>query len=106
MQKTNDAQSVMDVVDKFCWNDHWMMHVGDEKGKILSDQVKSKNPNNVFELGTYCGYSTIRIAMNLNYHGKVYSIDPNQNTTDIIAKKLIEKAGLENKVVFSCRIFR
>jgi len=98
--KTGDAQSVIDTIDKFCWNFHWMMHVGDEKGKILSDEVKKSKPLNVLELGTYCGYSTIRIAMNIPDNGKVYTIDPNRNLIESVTKKLIEKAGLSNKVVF------
>jgi len=37
--KKGNAKSVMDSIDKFCWDDNWMMNIGDVKGKILDKAV-------------------------------------------------------------------
>jgi len=97
---TNNPQSVIDTIDSFCWNNHWMMHIGDEKGTILSNEVVAAKPMNVLELGTYCGYSAVRIAMNLPFPGKLYTIDPNKSLVDSVTKQIVDKAGLSGKVVF------
>src|SRR5208283_2904884 len=67
---------------------------------ILSKSVATNQPQKVLELGTYCGYSTIRIAMNLPANGVVYTIDPNKDLINSVTKKIVEKAGLLDKVVF------
>ena len=52
----------MTTIDKFCWEEKWMMNVGDVKGKILDDAVNQTKPMKALELGTYCGYSSVRIG--------------------------------------------
>jgi catechol O-methyltransferase len=97
----DNPDSVIEWANKFCWNNHWMMHVGDEKGKILEFEVKNKNPKNVLELGSYCGYSTILILKNMSDPiSKVYSIDPDIYTRENITKPLLQKAGLLDRVIF------
>mmetsp|Transcript_15970 Transcript_15970/g.22752 ORF Transcript_15970/g.22752 Transcript_15970/m.22752 type:complete len:308 (-) Transcript_15970:194-1117(-) len=70
------TETVLKAIDTFCYNRHWMMHVGPEKAKILSnslqDRIDRVNKNNNFlcvELGTYCGYSSIVMgdAMRRNF---------------------------------------
>lgn len=39
-----DPESVLETIDKYCWDNHWMMHIGDEKGKILDAEVKKAQP--------------------------------------------------------------
>lgn len=65
----------------------------------MEDVIKECKPTICVELGTYCSYSTIRIARNLPENGKVYTIDPNEYTSSI-AKQLVKKAGLESIVFF------
>jgi len=92
----NDPDSVIKVVDEFCWNNHWMMHVGDVKGKIVDSVLKEANPTTILELGTYCGYSAVRMARCLSPGGKLYTIDPFLQPA---AKVLIDKAGYSDRVV-------
>lgn len=97
----NDPQSVINAIDDFCWNHHWMMHVGDEKGKILGETVKKCQPLNVLELGTYCGYSMLRMLTNMdNPESKVYTIDPDIKTVTDVTTPILRKAGLLDRVVF------
>jgi len=70
-----------------------------KKGLILDKEIKTKQPKLVLELGTYCGYSMTRIARLLASDARVFSIDPNKETSDI-AKQIVEHAGLSDKVVF------
>lgn len=98
---TGDIDSVISTIDDFCWNNHWMMHVGNEKGAIVEKAIFVTNPENVLELGTYCGYSCLRILRNMTKVGsKVYTIDPNQETVEKIAKPILKKAGVLERVIF------
>lgn len=48
------------------------------------------------ELGSYIGYSAIRIARKLPPGGKLYGIDPNEIHVRI-AREMIQHAGLSDK---------
>lgn len=73
--------------------------MGDKKGAILDAEVRKKQPKVAVELGSYCGYSALRIARNLPPGGHLYSIDINP-LHSAIATKIIEFAGLKDKVTF------
>ena len=71
--KMRQADDVLYSIDKFCFQRHWMMHIGQEKGKVLetflsqcfeaSETNKEQHSDFVcVELGTYCGYSSIWLA--------------------------------------------
>lgn len=99
--ESNNISSVIRTIDDFCWNNHWMMHVGDEKGVIVEKAILERDPMNVLELGTYCGYSCLRILRNMNKKGsKVYTIDPNTELVNSITKQILDKAGVLDRVVF------
>ncbi len=49
------------------------------------------------ELGTYIGYSAIRIAQQLPSDGKLYSMDPDETHVQL-AKQIIDHAGVSHKV--------
>lgn len=63
------SKQILKLIDDFCLNRHWMMHVGPKKGSILLDELekslydyKRQRSFVVVELGTYCGYSAILMA--------------------------------------------
>jgi catechol O-methyltransferase len=92
----NDPISILKTIDDYCWK-HWMMHVGDRKGLILDNEVEKKQPLNVLELGTYCGYSAIRMANLMPENGHIYSLEINEQYAEI-AREIIEFAGMTNKI--------
>ncbi|XP_053172480.1 catechol O-methyltransferase B [Scomber japonicus] len=92
-----DPRSVVQAIDQFCRHKEWAMNVGDEKGCILDSVVSEINPATVLELGTYCGYSTVRIASLLPPHAKLITLEFNPNYA-AIARQVIAWAGLEDKV--------
>ena len=89
-----DPQSVLNAIDNYCWKKgNWMANTGDRKGKVLDNAVSWKKPMKALELGSYCGYSSIRIARLLPKGAKLYSLEVNKKWSDI-AKELAELAGL------------
>jgi hypothetical protein len=67
------STTVFHLIDDFCWNRQWMMHMGLQKADVVINYALEKSiqlyrhhekrqPFIVMELGTYCGYSTIMIA--------------------------------------------
>lgn len=66
-------------------------------GCILDSVVSEVNPSTVLELGTYCGYSTVRIASLLPPHAKLITLEFNPDFA-VIARQVIAWAGLQDKV--------
>ncbi|KAF7240801.1 Catechol O-methyltransferase [Varanus komodoensis] len=93
-----DPESVLDCIDKYCSKNEWAMNVGDEKGLILDKIVEEIDPSIVLELGTYCGYSAIRIARLLKPKARLLTVENNAEFVPI-AKEIIEIAGLSDKVL-------
>uniref|UniRef100_A0A1A8KFT0 catechol O-methyltransferase n=5 Tax=Nothobranchius TaxID=28779 RepID=A0A1A8KFT0_NOTKU len=92
-----DPRSVVKAIDQFCRQKEWAMNIGDEKGCILDSVVSEVNPATVLELGTYCGYSTVRIASQLPPHAKIITLEFNpQNAA--VARQIIAWAGLGEKI--------
>ncbi|XP_078524055.1 catechol O-methyltransferase-like isoform X1 [Lissotriton helveticus] len=94
-----DPQSVLDTIDKYCYEKEWAMNVGDEKGSILDKILVETNPSMCLELGAYCGYSAVRIAQLLKPGSRLISVDINAANL-VVAKQTVEHAGLQDKVQF------
>jgi catechol O-methyltransferase len=60
--RRGDPEDVIWVIDEFCMNRSVMINVGDEKGEILDRAVRRASPQLLLELGTYCGYSALRMG--------------------------------------------
>ena len=61
--RRGDAADVIRVIDEFCYNESFLINVGDEKGAILDAAIRRAKPRRVLELGAYCGYSALRMAV-------------------------------------------
>ena len=109
-KEQNRRQIVLQAIDDFCFERHWMMHVGPDKGSILQDFIRDQimqqdrqklnHTYHIVELGTYCGYSTIRIADTLLQHHDripkfhIHTVDVNAQSQSV-ARQLIALAGIE-----------
>src|SRR5687767_11332981 len=60
--RRGDPDDVIRTIDEFAYKKAFLINVGDEKGKILDDAVRLAKPKHILELGTYCGYSSLRMA--------------------------------------------
>lgn len=93
-----NPDSVLKAIDKFATNEQFMMNVGEEKGSLLDRTIVDTKAANILELGTYCGYSAIRIARLIQENnGHLVTIEKNPKYAKI-AKALIEHAGLTERV--------
>ena len=66
-------------------------------GSILDSVVCEVAPNTVLELGTYCGYSTVRIASQLPPGARLLTLEFNPSYA-AVARQIIAWAGLEERV--------
>uniref|UniRef100_A0A8C5M4B2 Catechol O-methyltransferase n=1 Tax=Leptobrachium leishanense TaxID=445787 RepID=A0A8C5M4B2_9ANUR len=93
-----DPQSVVDSIDQYCSQKEWAMNVGDEKGLILDQIVKETDPSILLELGTYCGYSAIRIARLLKPGARLLTVEINP-VHAAVAKQMVDFAGVQDKIL-------
>ena len=60
--RAGDIDDVIATIDKFAYDKSILINVGDEKGELLDAAVRRAETTLALELGTYCGYSALRIA--------------------------------------------
>lgn len=94
-----DTDSVMKAMDSF-WAHTFAMAGTDSwsvRGDLLDKVMKEKRPDRCLEIGTYCGYSALRMARHLPDGGVLVSIEVDPLFA-AIATKIVEHAGLASKV--------
>ena len=92
-----DLDDVIRVIDEFCYQRSIMMNVGDEKGEILDRAVRQAQPRRILELGTYCGYSALRMARVMPEDGRLVSVEFLEANADI-ARRVWRHAGVSDRV--------
>jgi catechol O-methyltransferase len=92
-----DLDDVIGTIDRFCYEQSFMINVGDEKGEILDNAVRRSDPQLVLELGTYCGYSALRIARAMRAEARVVSIEFNSANAGI-ARRIWDHAGVGDRL--------
>jgi catechol O-methyltransferase len=95
--RPGDLDDAIRVIDEFCATRSVMMNVGDEKGEILDDAVRRVAPRLLLELGTYCGYSGLRIARVMPADARFYSIEFLPANADI-ARRIWAHAGVGDRL--------
>lgn len=73
------------------------MMVGLLEGQFLGTLVRSTRARRVLELGTFTGYSSISMALELPAHGELITCDVNEETTEI-ARRYAQEAGVADKI--------
>ncbi len=71
---------------------------GHYQGKFLEMLSFMLRPRQILEIGTFTGYSAICLARGLSEHGKLHTIDKNDEVR-AFASAWITRAGLEKKIV-------
>src|SRR5947209_3132178 len=95
--RRGDLDDVIRTIDKFCYEQSFMINVGDEKGEILDAAVRRTTPQLVLELGTYCGYSALRVARQLGDGARLVSIEFNADNA-AIARRIWDHAGVGDRL--------
>jgi catechol O-methyltransferase len=94
--RRGDAADAIRVIDEYAYNKSFLINVGDEKGRILDEAVGRAKPSRILELGTYCGYSSLRMAVAAP-SAKIISIEFSPANAGI-ARRIHEHAGVSSRV--------
>jgi caffeoyl-CoA O-methyltransferase len=73
------------------------MMVGPLEGQFLGWLVWLSGVRRVLEIGTFTGYSSISMALNLPPQGRIVSLDVNEETT-AVARRYAEEAGVADRI--------
>jgi caffeoyl-CoA O-methyltransferase len=73
------------------------MMVGPLEGPFLGWLVWLSQACAILEIGTFTGYSSISMALNLPPGGKITSLDVNEETT-AVARRYAEEAGVADRI--------
>ena len=95
--RPGDLGDTIRVIDDFCLTRSAMMNVGDEKGEILDRALQRASPVLLLELGTYCGYSGLRMARVMPANARLYSIEFSPANADI-ARRIWTHAGVGDRL--------
>jgi caffeoyl-CoA O-methyltransferase len=73
------------------------MMVGPLEGQFLGWLVWLSGARRILEIGTFTGYSSISMAINLPEGGRIVSLDVNEETT-AVARRYAEEAGVADRI--------
>jgi catechol O-methyltransferase len=90
---------VLDAIDEYGRKQKYLMNVGEDKGRIVTNLIREVKPKVMVELGGYCGYSTILFANVLKEVGgeKFFSLEKSPKFGKNI-NALVRLAGLDDFV--------
>jgi catechol O-methyltransferase len=94
--RPGDLADAIRAIDWFAYNKAFLINVGDEKGAILDAAVRRAGPRRILELGTYCGYSALRMALAAP-QAHIHSIELNPANADI-ARRIFAHAGAASRI--------
>jgi caffeoyl-CoA O-methyltransferase len=73
------------------------MMVGPLEGPFLGWLVWLSGAKRILEIGTFTGYSSISMALNMPPDGQIVSLDVNEETT-AVARRYAEEAGVDDRI--------
>lgn len=94
--RRGDIDDALAAIDKFAYEKSMLVNVGDEKGVLLDAAVRRSDPQLVLELGTYCGYSALRIAREAP-RAKIYSVELAEANAQV-ARRIWTHAGVDDRI--------
>jgi catechol O-methyltransferase len=94
--RRGDIDDVIAKVDQFAYEKSLLINVGDEKGELLDAAVRRANPGVALELGTYCGYGSLRIARAAP-SAKVFSVELSAANAEV-AQRIWAHASVDDRV--------
>lgn len=92
-------EKVLAAIDDFARTQKYLMNVGEDKGKIVTDLIAEVKPKVMVELGGYVGYSCLLFGDAMRKAGgtRYFSLERNPEFAAVIAS-LVELAGLSDVV--------
>jgi catechol O-methyltransferase len=92
-----DLDAVISAIDQFAYQQAFLINVGDEKGEILDAAVHATQPSRLLELGTYCGYSALRIARVMPAGAHLWSVEQDTRNAGV-ATQIWQHAGVGDRL--------
>ncbi|OAL24817.1 hypothetical protein AYO22_05606 [Fonsecaea multimorphosa] len=95
----NSPHKVLAAIDEFARTQKYLMNVGEDKGRIVTDLIAEVKPQAMVELGGYVGYSCILFGDAVRKAGgkRYFSLERNAEFVTVISS-LVELAGLSDIV--------
>lgn len=94
---SGDLDAVIAAIDQFAHYSAHLINVGGEKGAILDAAVRAAAPMRLLELGTYYGYSALRMARMMPAGARLVSIELDAANAKI-ATRILRHAGVADRV--------
>ena len=94
--RRGDPADVVRIIDEFGYEQSILMNVGDEKGEILDAALRRAKAGRVLELGAYCGYSAVRMALAAP-EARITSVEFSAANASI-ARRIWDHAGVSDRV--------
>ena len=93
-----DPESVLRTLDLYAEDHFFLMNVGPAKGRLLVEQVRRAGTSaRIVEFGTYCGYSAVLIARELENSGRLTCVEVDPESV-AASRAIIDFAGLGDRV--------
>ncbi|WP_328360421.1 O-methyltransferase [Mycobacterium sp. NBC_00419] len=94
--RQGDIDDVLAKLDEYAYAKSFLVNIGDEKGELLDAAVRAADPRVAVELGTYCGYSALRIAR-CAPQARVLSVELSEANAEV-AKRIWTHAGAADRI--------
>jgi len=94
-----NPQKVLAAIDEYGRAKKYLMNVGEDKGRIVSDLIAKEKPETMVELGGYVGYSAVLFGDAFRKAGgkQYFSLERNPEFGAVISS-LVDLAGLSDIV--------
>ncbi|KAM4622014.1 transmembrane O-methyltransferase homolog [Polymixia lowei] len=89
-----NTDSVLETFDLYA-DTHPSFALGPQRGQVLDEVVRRVKPQRVLELGTHCGYCSIRMLRLLPPAGRLVTVEVDPYTADL-GEELILVAGFKH----------
>jgi len=92
-------EKVLAAIDEYGRTKKWLMNVGEDKGRIVTDLISEVKPKTMVELGGYVGYSCILFSNAVRKAGgeRYFSLERNPAFAAVVLS-LVDLAGLSDFV--------
>ncbi|NXO01669.1 TOMT methyltransferase, partial [Rhinopomastus cyanomelas] len=89
-----DPRQVLMTFDRWGYRCEHLSCLGPAKGRIVERLLAERAPQRVLELGTYCGYGSLLLALGLPAGARVLSVEANPWHAEV-AQKVLRLAGID-----------
>lgn len=94
--RPGDPADALAKLDEFAYQKSFLVSIGDEKGGLLDAAVRRADPRLALELGTYCGYGALRIALAAP-SATVVSVELSEANA-AVARRIWNHAGVGHRI--------